>query len=841
MVVNIQSIGKKCIAAGSIENSFVNTGTIISFFLYPNGERTLSGALIESESVFDKLHLENFVGRKWLLDEIDAFLSNHERGYFIIEAKAGMGKTAFLAWLIRKGNYIHHFIELSPGQKEVYKGIENLAAQLILRYKLDYESLPPNSSTPNYLYKLLNECCKKKQSHEKIILVVDGLDEAGMPEGQNVLGLPSTLPKDVYFIVSMRVGTLVTLSVEMKNRYVCYLHEKRLENLSDMRELLKNATKLQAISTALKASNYSSEQFVETLMVKSEGMWIYVKSVVDEIEQGEKIDLDSLPTGLSKYYIKRWMKWRNEEDMWGSFYLPLLSTLAAIREEVTLDFLLKVAPVDLNHQKGEKLLKSRLLPFLTISNEDENEKYRFYHTTLREFFEGKMSKENLTTAESSFLVELTRATKAAHNNISGYYLTSWGFLEEKLPLLKEKKDLDEGYGLRHLVDHLKASGRFTDLHCLLALRSNGDCNTWFEVNVTNGNISGYISDVILAWKCAEESYNFNDIIHTGSCNGLQNRYALIICSVRNLFTAIPPQLLTTMVKCGVLTYTQGLAYAQLLPTQETRFEAFKYCFKFTEVLNFDFGSECLDVAKTINYDQARIDTLINLASGLPDTQITKTMNDIVNDVRKIKCQQAKVEAFIKIASIPSNFQKNEILQEALITAHKISDDKVKADMLIRIAPLLQDTERYNILEEVYHMTLQMEDDQVKADIILEIASAVTSLKSCPEKDNFVNIIYKFTQEIREIQTKADIILTIAPCLPQSSELISKVLDEIRKIESQQVKVKVLLNIAPKIVSRLDNPQRIMFAYEVFETIKSIDNWPRVDAVLKFSALLIKHR
>src|SRR4051794_31311935 len=54
-----------------------------------------------AQAYFDPAHLSNelqvdsFVGREWLVDEIDSYISSNESGYFIIEADAGLGKTAF--------------------------------------------------------------------------------------------------------------------------------------------------------------------------------------------------------------------------------------------------------------------------------------------------------------------------------------------------------------------------------------------------------------------------------------------------------------------------------------------------------------------------------------------------------------------------------------------------------------------------------------------------------------------------------------------------------------------------------------------------------------------------
>jgi hypothetical protein len=162
----------------------------------------LRDAYISPQSVFDRVQLDRFIGRIWLTDEVDAFLRGQDRGYFILEAAAGLGKTAFLAHLVKERGYIHLFAEQVRGQEGVAPGLRSLAAQLIVAWDLQPfvadDVLPGDAARPDFLDRLLREAARTRDLHrpgEPIVLVVDGLDEAGTPPGQNVLGLPRVLPK----------------------------------------------------------------------------------------------------------------------------------------------------------------------------------------------------------------------------------------------------------------------------------------------------------------------------------------------------------------------------------------------------------------------------------------------------------------------------------------------------------------------------------------------------------------------------------------------------------------------------------------------------------------------
>src|SRR6476646_5124319 len=57
---------------------------------------------------------DRFVGRKWLTDQVDEFLAQEKCGYFVLEADAGLGKSAFLTELVRTRRYLHHFVRPGP-------------------------------------------------------------------------------------------------------------------------------------------------------------------------------------------------------------------------------------------------------------------------------------------------------------------------------------------------------------------------------------------------------------------------------------------------------------------------------------------------------------------------------------------------------------------------------------------------------------------------------------------------------------------------------------------------------------------------------------------------------
>jgi tetratricopeptide (TPR) repeat protein len=563
----------------------------------------LARAYLRPWSVFEQFKPDRFTGRKWLEHRLDTFLSDNDRGLFIVEAEAGLGKTAFLAHLARSRDYIHHFVELAPGPDGVAPGIRSLAAQLVWEWELEPETLdvavPGYPIRPNFLQDLLREAADRrdeKSPDKRIVLVVDALDEAGPPSaGQNILGLPRVLPKGVYLVVSHRPVKIKWDIVY--RRLPVRIDAQGEKNLADMREFLEEAAEWPGVKKAIEESGapISKTKFVATLLEKSQGVWIYLKYVLDEIETGQRspLKLDELPQGLWGYYHRFWDKWKESHgDFWNSLELPILSTLAAAHESLTLEDLISLTRVDIGPSALGHLrhvFNVEWSPYLATSSAGtglpSTHSYRFYHASLREFFAGSSDQRDLAHSERIFVEELAEATRQAHTRISEFFIRRWGSLDEGLPgvfNITERDHVDH-YGLRYLAEHLEGAGRADDLHRLLRLEhvvgeeKAGAVrmkHLWFTACERAGQTEGYINNLARAMRLVQVadrsefvSSEFTALI------GLGIRYALMWASLTSLARNIPPALISALVKKGVWLPTQGLAYARRVPKIFQRIDA----------------------------------------------------------------------------------------------------------------------------------------------------------------------------------------------------------------------------------------------------------------------------
>ena len=373
-----EASGERGIAIGrdAIHSIFV-TGDLKQFF---GGDyQGLAEAYRSPWPVFDRVEVDRFVGRAWLETLLDSFLQKNDRGLFVVEAEAGLGKTAFLAHLVRERGYIHYFFDRTSGRADAPTALRSLSAQHIRAWKLSpdaAEGVPPGSAAwPEFFQNLLKKAADRRDQikpEEKLVIVVDALDEADTPRsGQNVLGLPRILPEGVYLVVSQR-PVEVPLTVEAP-REVVRIEAQGRDNLADMGEFLKQAAGWPGVKKALDASRIPPARFIATLLDKSQGVWIYLHYVLAEIKTGRRtpLTLEDLPQGLWQYYARFWNQWRRDhEDAWDALHLPLLSTLAAAQEGLTSEMLSALGGVvsdPITLKRLRRVLDTEWSPYLTAT------------------------------------------------------------------------------------------------------------------------------------------------------------------------------------------------------------------------------------------------------------------------------------------------------------------------------------------------------------------------------------------------------------------------------------------------------------------------------------------
>jgi hypothetical protein len=355
------------------------------------------------------LDLARFTGREWLVSRIDEFITTRSRGYVIVQAEAGVGKSSLAAHLVGVRPWLHHFTRL-PGGRSPEAARKSLAAQLIARWDLDDWApggiLPGAAERPDWFDRLLHSAARRRDEQEPgipIVLVVDGLDEAeagasvdtGLP-----LGLPTSLPDGVFVVATSRFGIDRALQAIRNPADWLQIEVEGPNNLDDMRRFIREITDPQtgdqALTEALKTAGVNISRFRRTLADRCAGVWIYLRYVLDEIRDGTRDarQVNRLPGDLAGYYAQQINRWRGDPAnpasriLWQQIYLPLLGVLAAARGPLTIQELTKFSGV-----AGEETIRAFVeetaRAFLNRHRDEAGEtRYVLRHQSLRDLLTG---------------------------------------------------------------------------------------------------------------------------------------------------------------------------------------------------------------------------------------------------------------------------------------------------------------------------------------------------------------------------------------------------------------------------------------------------------------------
>jgi hypothetical protein len=352
-----------------------------------------------------------FVGRDSVFDAISEFIENNPRGYIIISCDPGVGKTALAAQIVRIKGYVHHFNVRAEGIVKPNTFLENVCSQLIAAYQLPYNQLPPEASYDSgYLYQLLRDISEKLEADEKAVIVVDALDEADSlttPSTANVLHLPTTLPPRIYIIATMRKAPVrLLIHCESSNLSI---ESHSSDNTRDVQAFLARVATQPHVQDFIKKSGIDTSTFVKILTQKSEGNFLYLHYVLSNIENYDDLKRILIPEGLYNYYEDHWRRIRGQDtEAWFDYKLPIISTLAVIKEPISIDLIGDFSAVTTKILVREAL--AQWSPFLheeVVERGTSLEKrYSIYHSSFQEFI-----------AQKAEIKDERVSLKAAHSKI----------------------------------------------------------------------------------------------------------------------------------------------------------------------------------------------------------------------------------------------------------------------------------------------------------------------------------------------------------------------------------------------------------------------------------------
>ncbi len=753
---------------------------------------TLDDLYIRPDAVFQRVRVQDFVGREWLTAKVDAFLNDEKRksGVFLLVGEAGVGKTSFMAHLVTERRYLHLFAEQVPGDVNVSRALQSLGAQLVARYQIDpYKekgTLPAIATFPDFLDKLLRLAADRLSAGEKIIIVCDALDEAGTSPNGNVFGLPSVLPDGVYFILSQRPVATVKLSVKA-NLVKETIDATGADNLHDVEQYLAAVSRRPEVSNQLRAHNYAEADFVRILKERSGGVWMYLFYVVGEIGTGSRapLDLATLPSGLAGYYTDYWGDWSEGRSgrgdgpaKWDAAYAPLLATLAAAQLPISLKLLLAWSHVLASEYEVERLLRRNWRAFISERELEHTPHFSLHHASLRDFLTGQVDRQGLTLEADQLINELVRRTYDAHACIIDYYRQRCNDDWVKL--------VDDDYARTYLCLHLSASGDDEAMYQLVAMN-----NAWAKTKYAKEETyAGYLVDLNRAWQYAETEAHWNI--------GHQIRCALIESSIHSLASNISPKLLGLLIETNLWSSTRALAHTAQISDERHRVESLE---EIAPYLSHDLKAEALAIARAISGDHFRVRALSGLAPHLPDGLKADAVRNALATARAIKNQSARAEALSGLAPhLPDGLKA-----EALATARAISDDSYRAVALSSFVPHLPDNLKAEVVRETLAATRVITRDHFRVAFVL---SGLTPYLPEGLKADAVRDSLAAARAITDDGTRARALSYVAPNLPDDlkADTVRDALATIRAITDDRSGVinhdydraEALVSLAPQL-------------------------------------------
>ena len=673
-----------------------NAGNISRYYysFFTRRYEDLTKYYIRTDSIMNDL--DDYVGRERLEKEIDEYIANHPSGIVLVDGDAGVGKTTFLAHLVKKHRYPHCFGKLAPGDGNLPRAIQSLAAQLIVLYQIDGYSdrLLSTEATrfKDFLDGLFWEVAEKQGAGEKVVIVCDALDEAGIVPGGNALGLPAKLPDGFFLILSQKKGINVRLDFEHKIKPFT-IDQNSGENKEDIKQYLYKVACEPDIKKQYQAKGFTQSGFVDTILNKSDGLWIYVKHVVNDFRSG-RMDFDSLPDGLANYYAEFFKIWRNGtrgkgEEFWGNLYGALLGLFGAVKEPIPAGMFSSWCSLD--EKEVERLLNEDWKSYFSVINYRNVLSYATNHTSINDWINGKA--EYATPENRNLGRELRHQVNEAHKKIVQYYRDQ--FRGDWINILNLE------YPRQYISHHMAEAGLIDELSQLLT-HSDSWAKKRFELE---GHYAGYQNDLAnLASHLDRSALHFGYFLRVALCRS---------STVSNV-AGIDPKLLIECVKTGLFTFSQALTYAGQKPDLKDNVQAVIHLAE--QFPNEQTGSPFLRM----------IDELFGKIIKMPDSKLRiYNLGELIPFLDSGQISQAleltggigDEEWRAMLLGELAGKLKGEQVEKALELTGGIGDEEMRAMLLGELAGKLEGEQ----VEKALELTGGIWDEERRAMLLVELA------------------------------------------------------------------------------------------------------------------------
>lgn len=334
--------------------------------------------------------LKSFCGREFVFAKFQEFQQNHSKGYFTVVGDAGMGKSTIAAKYVSQHNCPCYFNILAERRNRPEDFLKSIRQQLIQRYALQ------NVDDTN----LLGLLVKAREKQNKLVIIVDALDEVEQPNGaENILYLPEHLPEGVYFFLTRRpyaegqkgLRTSV-IEEELDLRAESYQNLNLEDIKTRISSFIKDPEYQRDLHKWITDRNINQDTFITEVAAKSENNFMYLRYVLPEIARGyyKDLSLDKLPDGLQNYYEQHWKRMGMEKSTQEIKVIILYIIVEWNTPPISLSDIAAIANTD--EYEVEEVLEEwcEYLRVQTINEDGEEDKcYRVYHASFLDFLKSR--------------------------------------------------------------------------------------------------------------------------------------------------------------------------------------------------------------------------------------------------------------------------------------------------------------------------------------------------------------------------------------------------------------------------------------------------------------------
>lgn len=345
---------------------------------------------ISSLSRIQSLTSKQMYGRQWLYEKIEEWDKADKERIFWIVGGPGFGKSTFAANL-QKSVYSGkipaiQFVEWGkPDHSNPCNILRNLAFQLAVRYP-DYMrfvlALPQLDNLINMneheLFDILfceSTFMKIDGGHESVWFLIDALDEAN-DEYDNKIALTiarhiDRMPKWIKFILTSRDDSKVRLPLQKFKPQVFDLTQS-------INELNKNDM-IEFVLTELSEMRPSIEQ-CKNIVNKSEGVFLYLKLVVEDIKKGvySLDELGHIPVDINSYYFELFTRiFQKDMTFYEEHVSKVLEIMVSSSKIMKLPLLKECANIE-----SERIF-FKITDSLQHLIRIQNEEIKFFHNSLQ--------------------------------------------------------------------------------------------------------------------------------------------------------------------------------------------------------------------------------------------------------------------------------------------------------------------------------------------------------------------------------------------------------------------------------------------------------------------------